>query len=74
MKLNTAHGLGPIVKSVNNYFSLKEYANERIEMHIKQLETCEEKDVKFHQGALKELRRFATLREEVEETIINTKG
>ena len=74
MKSETAHGLGPIVKSPNHYFSLKEYALERIEYHIKQLESCDESNLKFHQGAIKELRRFETLRDEVEETVKTIRG
>lgn len=69
MKLNTAQGLGPIVKSVNLNFALKEYIVERIEYHMKELENCQEDKLKFHQGAIKELRRFETLRDEVEATL-----
>lgn len=69
MKLNTAQGLGPIVKNHNHSFALSEYVNERIEYHIKELENCPEEKLKIHQGAIKELRRFETLREEVEATL-----
>jgi hypothetical protein len=69
VKLNTAQGLGPIVKSTSHYFALNEYITERLEYHISQLETCKEDALKFHQGAIKELRRFETIREEVEATL-----
>lgn len=69
MKLNTAQGLGPIVKNTSHYFALKEYITERIEFHLKQLESCKEEDLRSHQGALRELRRFENIKEEVETTL-----
>lgn len=69
MKLNTAQSLGPLVKSTQHSIALREYVVERIEYHTKQLESCKEEELKFHQGAIRELRRFETLRDEVESTL-----
>ncbi len=63
MDKNTARKLLPIVNDHVLMGILAEYAEARIAYFHKQME--HEADVKASQGAIKELRRIATLRDEV---------
>lgn len=65
-----AQGLGPVVKHVQTYASLKEYATERINHHRQQLEQAKDfETVKYHQGAIAELKRIFSLYQEVEQSL-----
>ena len=67
MTPTTARFLGPVVKG-KHFAALKDYANERIQWHHKQME--DEKDVekiRAYQGAIRELKRILTLDVEAEQ-------
>lgn len=56
----------PVVNDVDHYQRLQAYATARIEVLRTYLETeTDVEKIKRHQGAIAELRRIATLREEV---------
>lgn len=56
----------PVVNSIDHYERLQAYATARIEVLRSYLETeSNAETIKRHQGAIAELRRIATLREEV---------
>lgn len=70
MKKETARFLGPLVKTDKYYRALQDYALDRIEYHKGELVIAKTiEDVRFHQGAIKELKRFETLRETAEQAI-----
>lgn len=54
-----------LVNNIEFMSLLNEYCAYRIEGRHKELEDCEIDKVKGHQGAIKELKRFGTLRAEV---------
>ena len=56
----------PVVNDIDHYERLQAYAKARIEVLRTYLETeFNAETIKRHQGAIAELRRIATLREEV---------
>ena len=69
MKKETAMFLAPIVKQHKLREALKDYANERIEWHYKELETCTDIKLKYHQGAISELKRILSLENEVIQSV-----
>jgi hypothetical protein len=66
MNKQLAIDLIPLVNSIDNRASLEAYVGYRISDLLRQLETARDMEqVRAIQGAVTELRRFSTLRDEV---------
>lgn len=66
-----ASSLGPLVKSAN-WRQIQDYIKYRLDFYNLQLQSATKwEDVKYYQGAIKELKRLGTLKEEAEGVMKN---